>query len=231
METCARPPRQGGISGRDSENVARDEPPSTGWCAPDIWTNRDTLREPLGHTGVMRTGTGIALTVFLVAGCSNPATPTALSTQIAKGAPAVSQTSTKAPVAVATPKPTPTLWTKPEAAKAYLAMVAPSNRAVDVFNAAVKTDVSTKIRMACAKMLSTEDKFMRDLDAGQWSADVRPLVEDVIASLASDRNEWLGCSESKTRAELIQALNAPMNDAHAGAAQTLRVRLGLPGTS
>jgi hypothetical protein len=163
----------------------------------------------------------LALMGVVLVGCSSPSTPAPESRSTTK----TSATPTSTP----TPTPTPTVWTKPDAGAAYLGMVAPVNANLARLKAAVGANDLGKITAACKEQARLEDAFARDLDAGSWSKDVRPLVDDLIASVASQRSLFISCATAKSLSDLETP--RPNADPHPGAGQVLRVRLGLPATS
>lgn len=158
----------------------------------------------------------------IIGGCS--ASPAANPADSGATATATSSTPT------ATSATTPAIWTKAEAGRKYLAIVAPSNAAVTAAAKAMKGRSAKAIARTCAAAAKADDQFMRALDAGLWPVSVRPQVDRVIAGVGLQRvSWWLPCSKAKTMSALnsIPAYTNPDD----GAAQVLRVKLGLPPIS
>lgn len=168
-----------------------------------------------------------AAAVLALAGCSTAqpsAAPLAAPTKAAASSSPTPTTTTPAPAS------TPTVWTKAEAARQYLAIVKPANAAVDALNAALRKNRLRPLTAACRGYAAADDTFARALDRGMWAPNVRPIVDDLIAELAGSRNSLLGCAAGKSLDDALASLNQfPAQPS--GAAQRLRVRLGLPGTA
>lgn len=183
-------------------------------------SSRATMDRQPNHRGVTMRYT-LALIVLLAA-CSSAA-------PVAPGAPVAATAATTATAsATMTATPTPTVWTKAEAAAQYLAIVKAPNDA----RAALKAQLDAHPKDAkplpdmCQALANSLKGFIDALAAGRWPTDARPAVDDVMASVAADMNSAIQCARGKTIADFNAAWATA--DPKPGSAQVLRAKLGLP---
>ncbi len=164
----------------------------------------------------------LAVVVFALAGCGGDDTTASPST--------TSSVTSATPSATTTPTPTPSpvYWTKDEAGQQYLEMVKPINAAVSALGASFSYDESDwgVIRDKCANIVPASDAFMRALNDGKWDPALRPDVDAVIAHTSGAHSWYVACANATKRADLDVLGNVTSQDP--GAAQRLRVKLGLP---
>ena len=170
------------------------------------------------------------------AGCAAPETGAEQTHAAAEGTNASATTTRSTPgVPSRVPSSTPTVWTREQAAIQYLSIVEPLRTPTRAFNAALDAanegNVDAKqFPAACRGLADAEDKALRRMDAGKWSEDLRPTVDDWMANLAGG-NAWpRECGKSKTRADLEHMLDlyGPFPDSDPTAGTLMRVKLGLP---
>lgn len=174
---------------------------------------------------MIRTITAAALMVLALAGCS-AAQPVSVAQTIA----ATSSSTAAAPSSTPAATTTPSLWSKSEAGRRYLAMIGPANRALDALRAAATSGKLARITAACKAQAAAEDAFMRQLDAGDWPANVRPAVDALVTELGEGRAPLLACARASSYVDADAALGE-YGATNTGAAQRIRVRLGLPGVA
>ncbi|MFV0461619.1 MAG: hypothetical protein ACK5MP_00240, partial [Nostocoides sp.] len=162
---------------------------------------------------IMRTLITASATVLVLAGCSS-----AEQTSASRGSGADNRAET-------TSTATSTYWTKEEAGKKYLAMVQPSNAALAELKSANTAGNLKGIQAACVKIADLDGKLVQDLDTGEWDPTLRPQVDDVMASVTSQRKFFVTCSKVSSLKEW-SALTVP-EDPKPGSASALRTQLGL----
>jgi hypothetical protein len=142
-----------------------------------------------------------------------------------------SDTATPAPSDSATTTPAVSTWSIDEAGKQYLKMVKPSNDAAAKVTELTEDDSTpfAQVAKACGPVVKADDKFMRDLNTGNWPVEVRQQVKDLVTELAAARAGMQSCASATSLDDVIAGLDQARN-ASKGAAQVLRVTLGLPGT-
>lgn len=215
-------------------------------------TGGDSLRNTIGRKQIREIGATLIIAVIAFSACgsitppsSDPLTTLRPSTVASSSSTTASPTPTTIPtvttvttrtveptVTQAAPRPAPsasqTFWSKSEAAQEYLAAVEPVNAGLNRMNAAELADDLEGVKAACKRQIQLEDSFMRKLSEGNWSPELVPYVEKVIATVASGRSYWKICT-GVTSVEEYVGLEFHA-DPHPGSAQVLRVKLGLPGT-
>ena len=127
--------------------------------------------------------------------------------------------------------PTPVYWSQKEAAERYLTMVKPVNAAITEMGSTFEVSDETwrTLRSQCAAIVTANDVFMRSLASGSWAPSIRPAVDAVITSSSASHSWWVRCAAAKSREEIETLGDVTQQDP--GAAQRLRVLLGLPSVS
>lgn len=126
----------------------------------------------------------------------------------------------------ATPTST-TPWTLQEAGTQYLAMVAEGNRNVRAWKN--KTLSPQNIADYAKGMVVREDKFVRQLAAGRWPANVKAEIKRLIRDWNSRRPYWADVYRAKGKDEAWAAyLRTPGWQGQEAAVADVRTALGLP---
>jgi hypothetical protein len=125
--------------------------------------------------------------------------------------------------------------TKAEAAQRYLRIVAPSNKTGEKLNALGKgqldghpltTRVSSAYRAAALADERATRKFMGDMLAVNWPADIQPVAGKVVEDCAPLVTTLHLLSKAKTAEDVQNAWDADTSSN--ASAQLIRVMLGLP---
>lgn len=175
------------------------------------------------------------LAALTVAACGSGSSGDKAPQSSAPAAAAPSSSAATAPASQPAPAPTPTEWSIAEAGQHYLELVAPANALVAEFRglrAALETDVAVWNEF-CGRYAAGEDQLARDFATSPWPAAVKPLIDQYVLALGKERTYLVSCSKAETYDAVNVSLGS-MGDAsteRSGIAQTIRVILGLPGTS
>ena len=170
----------------------------------------------------MRVTTTLPLLALLLAGCGG-------------GGEVVAVQTAAAPASTAAASPTPTVLTKAEAAQRYLQIVGPYNTAVAKLNAIGKqyghapttAKVPASYRKQAAVVVTTGRAFISGLMSTPWPADVKGTAVEVADEFAPDVSLYLELSKASTWGDAETAFATIPNRGN-GAAQKIRVQLGLP---
>lgn len=175
---------------------------------------------------------GTTALALAVGGCSSSAKQEAASQAPPTVAAITAPTST-----TPAPSPSPTTWSIKLAGVEYLKFVAPLNQASAQYNEHAKDpNVTLQTLVSDIKALvAAEDTFTRKLSAAPWPDSVKDKVSTLVAAHAKVRAAEQGLATAPSMNDFNAASNSDafqsaQNDA-SGAAQTLRIALGLPGTS
>ncbi len=104
--------------------------------------------------------------------------------------------------------------------------MAPLNKSIVALNK-INTAQAKAVAKACRAVAYQNDRFMRRLDGGSWDPSIRKYVNNVMDSAAGQQLWYLSCGKATSTAQLNALGDVP--DPKPGAAQTLRVKLGIPG--
>lgn len=161
----------------------------------------------------------IVLTLALTAGCSGTSHHAGSS-------------ATRSPSAA----PSPTTLSVPEAADAYLRLVAPCNTAITAFNAATVTSTPnlSRVRATASATVTTCHRMLAGLLATSWPAVVAEDVRKLAAASAKEQGVDEPFETVRTM-DQYQAAVAAFNSADLTAggtyAELIRTKLGLPPAS
>lgn len=120
--------------------------------------------------------------------------------------------------------PTSTTWSKDEAGTRYLAIVKPFNDERKSFPTSTDASAWQQYVKACKRALPLIEAQMRDLEAGEWPANARPAIDDLIDENAELRTWFAACAKMKSAEDSWALPQLPP----AAAAQKVRLKLGLP---
>jgi hypothetical protein len=158
-----------------------------------------------------------------VAGCSAGTPAAAPST--------VTATVTVPVTTTVTVAPTVTTWTLEQAAKEYLAQLAPVNAANKALNqtpqqASVKTTAA-----ACKKVVDAELKWVRQLRTGNWPGEVQKDIDRLVDGLGDEIAGYTICAQSYTYESIDTGIQKALSAPTSAAAAQVRAALGLPTKS
>jgi hypothetical protein len=172
---------------------------------------------------------GVIAGVVLLAGCGGQGSSASAPPQPVR--PAVSTTVAKP---TPTPKPTPRVLTRAEAAKAYEAMVKPSNAAifalVKLLDGKAASQVSlTKVKAAAASCLTSYRAAIVTASETLWPANIRSDMPDLVKDLGAYVSL---CNQLLPARSATDALNiwntTDFGAASSNTAEVIRAKLGLP---
>lgn len=153
----------------------------------------------------------VAVAVGALAGCGSTQEP---------GQPPAASSASSPPSAPAAPA----TWSKDEAGTRYLAIVKPFNDERKSFPTSTDASAYPQYVKACKRALPLIEAQMRDLEAGEWPANARPAIDDLIDESAELRTWFAACAKMKSAEDSWALPQLPP----AAAAQKVRLKLGLP---
>lgn len=122
---------------------------------------------------------------------------------------------------------TSAVWTKSEAAKQYLAMVAPGNKSINAWKN--KTLSPHNIREYTKAYTVHQDAFVRKLAAGRWPAFVKADINRLIRASNAGRQASVDVYTAKTEdAAWAVWTSTKTETATRAAVADVRTKLGLP---
>lgn len=147
---------------------------------------------------------------------------------------------TGAPIApVATPTsaaPTPTVLSKEDAGRRYLALVELNNKAVqelaeygEAVGGMPNDETLPRGKEIAARLADANRTWGQGLLSTQWPADVQPTARDLAANLASRQGPLRQMADAPTVADYLRALGAynEASKAGQGLSELMRQQLGL----
>lgn len=163
-----------------------------------------------------------ALVAVLVAGCTPAADQDA-----AAGPPAAVSTAVTPAPSTAPTTTTPAALSKAQAARRYLRIVKPYNRALEALEKAINAGQPIpRLRRLAAAALTASKIELRDLRAARWPSVVRGPVNDLVRAIRVGLADWRRASEADTREAMIRAVSTAVGRG-SDAAKTIRQRLQL----
>jgi hypothetical protein len=187
--------------------------------------------------------TAAIISVTLV-GCSSPAstaTPTAPPSSAAADTPSATPTPT-----TSSPTPSPSasasVFTKQQAAAYYLSVICPSNASIDAVSDAVFGKKKTvyflefskakrdKVRKKAKAAAAASRLAASQLDGppSAWPPNVRKSMDKLVVEMLKSYEWYANLGAAKSNSTLLARWNTDLKSS--GAAQLIRLRLGLPAT-
>ena len=108
----------------------------------------------------------------------------------------------------------------------YDELVAPSNAAIDRWNAAAEVVDLDGIRRASDELAALLTEFAAGVQGQEWAAEARPYASALVAGLALEVTWYRAVAACADDEATIAALEAPWSDDAVEAAALLREALG-----
>lgn len=160
-----------------------------------------------------------AIVVAVATGCGSDAPD-------AGDAPSLTTTSPAAPPTTVTTT-TEAVPTRAQAAKRYLRIVAPYNRALEKLEQAVNSGrPMPELRSLAKAALAASRSEMRQLRAAVWPTSVRGVVGQLANAIEQSHAHWRQATKAQSGPELVQAIGRAAGKGKQ-AAVTIRKRLDL----